>query len=1068
MAARQNLSLVAHGQTTIKKLNARPDYAISIGGKIAGHIELKKPGKGVDPTKWPAKSHDRLQWEKIQVLPNLLYTDGQEWALFREGVQVGGTARLEGNLFGGVVAPADERFNQLIGQFLAWAPQRPGSLGDLVKRVAGLCTLLRDEVRERLDREAREEAGLAFSVLADDWKNLLFPDATPGAFADQYAQTLTFALLLARVEGIDLENQSLAEVARKLGKSHSLMGKALAVLTDDALDDLRGVVGVLVQVVSAVDPALFEDQTGDAYLHFYEGFLGAYDPQLRQETGTYYTPNEVVRFMVRFTDQVLRTSLGQEKGFGSDDVTVVDPATGTGTFLINIVDHVAKEVEREQGEGGKPGLLRKLANRLIGFEKQTGPYAVAELRLSHAFKAHGADIADNAVRLHVADTLDDPSVEQHLGFHYEAIAKHRRLANKVKTEEKVMVVIGNPPYRKGARRAGLGRWVDAGNENSGGGILDRFRTRGGSVGYALDNLYVYFWAWATWKVFDQITKEGAPDSPSGVVTFITNAGYLDSEGAAGMRKYLRKAADEGWIIGLSPEGRLSNTSTRVFEAMKEEVCIGIFVRKGEPDPEIPAIIHRLDVPRGRREQKFAWLEGLTIDGHEDGSDWEVCASGWGEPFQPSAGDEWEDMPPLDALMPWNTQGNKNNRTWPVSPSPDVLRKRWKRLIKAPKSRQAALMKATGDRYPDKLEQPLPGQVWREPLSQESDDTPTLVRYGRMTFDRQWIIADRRVIDRPRPSLWFVQGANQVYLSELHTESGRTGPALGFTSLIPDTHHFKGTEGGRIIPLYRDSQALQPNVTPVLLPALAQVLGSSVTVEDLLSYIAGIAGHAGYTLRYKDELTRGVHIPITRDPDLWNRVVSVGRRVLWIHTYGERFTDPEAARPRKAPRLADAVRPKCLTPIGEGPDGMPETIFYDEGTCTLQVGTGKIAPVSPSVWSYQIGGVQVVRKWFNFRKRNPDVEWQTELNDEVQETWPPEYTTELLDLLNVLGCLVELEAEQAELLDAVADGDLVGVKELESLGVLPVPPSATKEPKVPRIPRPKPGSTGNQGAFDFTG
>ncbi|WP_327304548.1 N-6 DNA methylase [Streptomyces sp. NBC_01298] len=1070
MASRQNVGLIAHGQHKIKKLNARPDFAISVGGKVIGHVELKAPGKGVDPTKWATSSHDHEQWTKIKVLPNLLYTDGYDWALYRGGVQIGAAARLVGDFDrgSGSFTPADDRFEQLIALFLGWVPAKPSSLSDLVKRVAGLCALLRDEVRERLAREARGETTQAFTVLAENWRDLLFPDATPESFADQYAQTLTFALLLARIEGIDLEDLPLAEAARKLGKSHSLMGKALAVLTDDALDDLRGVVGIMVQVISKVDSDLFKDDSGDAYLHFYEGFLSAYDPQLRQKTGTYYTPNEIVSFMVDFTDKILRERLGQSKGFGSEDVTVVDPATGTGTFLINVINRVAKDIEREYDSGLKPGLLRKLAGRLIGFEKQTGPYAVAELRLSHAFKAHQTEVADNAIRLHVADTLDDPAVEQHLGFIYDAIAQHRRAANKIKAEEKVMVVIGNPPYLKGAKAAGQGKWISEGGGNNLPPILNRFRAPDiGRTGYALDNLYVYFWAWATWKVFDQVmATTGEPNAPSGVIAFITNAGFLDSKGAAGMRRYLRKSADEGWIIGLTPEGPYSKARTRVFPLVKREVCIAIFVRRGDPDPDTPAVVRRLDAPQGHRDEKFAWLGDLGLDGHEDGSPWQTCSDALTDPFQPAASEDWSNMPSLDELLPWASSGNKNNRSWPVSPSEEILNKRWKMLIKAPKNRKAALMKSTGDRHPDKLEQPLPGGEWQGILAEEKNEIPQVERYGRMTFDRQYLVADRRVIDRPRPSLFFVQSNRQVFLSELHTESGRPGPAVSFTNLIPDMHHFKGTEGGRVMPLYRDPLSQQPNVTPSLVATLSSVLGVSVTPEDLLAYIAGSASHSGYTERYQQQLSaRGVHIPLTRNPALWQEVVEIGKRVIWLHTYGERYVDAKAGRPRAEPRLPEGQRPKNPEAIGESPHGFPESLTYDANNQALVLGGGTITPVAPEVWEYRIGGVQVVRKWFGFRKLNPDVERQTPLNDVVPQEWPADYTIELLNLLNVLGLLAALEPEQARLLRAIAEGPLIGVDELTQRSVLPIPESAKKEPKVPRVPHPKPGD-GHQETIDF--
>ncbi len=1072
MAKRQHLKLVAHGQSRIERLKVRPDFAISTGGRTIGHVELKKPGKGVDPQRWPTRSHDRQQWEKLKALPNVLYCDGYDWAIYRFGVQVGPTGHLTGDLMAGTrpLRALDDRFERAISIFLTPAAVTLGSIGELVKRIAGICALLRDEVTERLTREEYGEAPAAFSVLADNWKDLLFPDALPAEFADHYSQTLTFAVLLAQLEGIDLGRLSLPDVAGRLGKRHSLMGKALAVLTDEALDDLRGVIDSLIDVVSAVDPEMFKDASGDAYLHFYEGFLSAYDPELRQRTGTYYTPNEVVRFMVRFTDEILRHRLEQADGFGSEEVTVVDPAMGTGTFLINIIDHVAKDLALKHGDVLKSGLLRELSGRIIGLEKQTGPYAVAELRVHHAFKAHQTDVTRQAPRLLVADTLDDPTVEHHLGLMYEAIARHRRLANHVKAEEKVMVVIGNPPYLRGARKSGVGRWIAEGNHNNRGAVLSRFHPEdNGRIGYALDNLYIYFWAWSTWKVFDQVTASGAPHAPSGIVALITNSGYLDSEGTAGMRRYLREAADEGWIVGLSPEGPYSDARTRVFQAVKREVCIAVFVRRGSPAPQRPARVWRLDVPAGSREEKFGWLDGLGIRGHRDGAAWVPCATEWTAPFRALAAPEWTAMPAVDALLPWTSSGNKNNRNWPVSPSREVLLERWRTLVRAPVASKASLLKSTRDRRPDKLEQPLPGQQWRSTLADERDYVPVLAPYGRMAFDRQWIIADRRVIDFPRPALWFAHSDDrQVYLTELHTEAGREGPAVAFTALIPDMHHFKGTEGGRVAPLYRHAELAQPNVTPGLVGALGRLLGMAVTAEDIFAYIAGVAGHSGYTEYFAEHLqTPGAHIPLTADASLWAQVTEAGRRVIWLHTYGQRFASPRSGRPHgHAPRLGSADEPVCNVAIGEHGSGLPESISYAVKTRTLTVGDGIICPVSPEAWEYRIGGVQVIRKWFSFRKRRPDVERQTPLNDILPAAWPAQWTVELLDLINVLGLLVAMEPEQGKLLKAVMAGPLITADDLTAQGVLPVPPSASKEPKVPRAARPTSPAQGVQETLDF--
>ncbi|QKZ18138.1 hypothetical protein HUT05_12700 [Streptomyces chartreusis] len=315
-------------------------------------------------------------------------------------------------------------------------------------------------------------------------------------------------------------------------------------------------------------------------------------------------------------------------------------------------------------------------------------------------------------------------------------------------------------------------------------------------------------------------------------------------------------------------------------------------------------------------------------------------------------------------------------------------------------------------------------------------------------------------------MWFAHNdQRQIYLSELHTESGRPGPAVSFTALLPDIHHFKGTEGGRVAPLYRHPHQAEPNVTPGLLRLLTKTHGMPVTPEDLFAYIAGTAGHSGYTRRFTANLAeRGARIPITRDPALWAEVVEVGMRTVWIHTYGQRFASHHDSSPGSIPRLPPDEQPECVVMIGEG-DGLPEDISYDAATRTLTVGTGCIRPVAPEVWDYRIGGVQVIRKWFSFRKRNPDVERQTPLNDILPATWPARWTVDLLALINALGLLVALEPRQALLLDAVSSGPLITTDDLRREGILPVPAYATKEPKLPRKSRRTPGS--GQQSLDFS-
>lgn len=185
--------------------------------------------------------------------------------------------------------------------------------------------------------------------------------------------------------------------------------------------------------------------------------------------------------------------------------------------------------------------------------------------------------------------------------------------------------------------------------------------------------------------------------------------------------------------------------------------------------------------------------------------------------------------------------------------------------------------------------------------------------------------------------------------------------------------------------------------------------------------------------------------MTADPSLWQEGVHLGRTVLWLHTYGERFIDSAEGRPEGPPRLPTDRKPQVTNTIPDTEDGMPRDISYDPATQSLHVGTGRIRPVPLRVWDYEISGMKVVRKWFDYRKKNPRVRWSSPLDDDHAQRWPPGFTSEFLNLLNVLALCTDLEPQQANLLDRVCSGQLITVAELECAHVLPVPARVTQPP-----------------------
>lgn len=372
--------IVCTGETKLAGRLGRPDYAVHAANVLVGYVELKAPGLGANPNHF--RGHSRDQWKRFSAIPNLIYCDGNEWGLYRNGQTVRPIVRLSGDVATdgkNAAVPGDAKdLLGLLTDFLSWQPLMPTTakgeidLKGLSGLLAPLCRMLREDVKDAL-----EDSHSPLVQLARDWRHLLFPDASDEQFADAYAQTVTFALLLARSEGAEPLTLPTAEAG--LAAEHTLLSRALQVLTDPhAQAEISASLNLLVRVLGAVPPAALIGPK-DPWLYFYEDFLAAYDPKLRKDIGAYYTPVEVVRCQVRLIDDLLTKRLGKPLGFVDRDVVTLDPAVGTGTYLLGVIEHALRKVESQQGAGAVPGQATGLAENLYGFEILVGPFAVAEL-----------------------------------------------------------------------------------------------------------------------------------------------------------------------------------------------------------------------------------------------------------------------------------------------------------------------------------------------------------------------------------------------------------------------------------------------------------------------------------------------------------------------------------------------------------------------------------------------------------------------------------------------------------------------------------------------------------------
>ncbi len=672
-------TVVLIGESSVRELKTRPDFAVTKQNLLVGFIELKAPGKGADPRRFD-EPHDREQWQKLKLLPNLLYTDGNSFSLWQDGLLRGEIVRLEGSVeSAGAALRAPAGLLRLFTDFLTWDPIPPRSAPQLAEISARLCRLLRDEVIEQM-----ELGSAALTSLAADWRRTLFPDASNETFADGYAQAVTFGLLMARAQGIVL-TAGLDQVSRALRQTNVLIGTALRVLTDDVDNQatLKTSLDTLTRVLDVVHWPTISKGSPEAWLYFYEGFLSVYDNALRKKTGSYYTPPEIVTAMVRLVDEVLRDErrFGVAEGLASQYVTLADPAMGTGTFLLGVLRRIANRIEEDQGKGAVPAIIRAALGRLIGFEIQFGSFAVAQLRLTaevlDLLNANTAEPEHIDLRLFLTDTLGNPNEEhEYIPHVLSPLAASRRSANQIKRAEPITVVIGNPPYRERAR--GRGGWVESGTAIMPAPLRAWIPPVEWGVSAHvkhLRNLYIYFWRWATWKVFGGsiVTPNAPPATPQrGVVCFITVAGFLNGPGFEKMRSDLRRDADEIWVIDCSPEGHQPPVASRVFQAVQQPVCIVLAVRLAGCDPDAPARVRFRSLPVGTRDDKFAAISAVTLD--SDG--WADCPSDWRDPFLPGATGEWDTFPALADFFVYNGSGVMPGRTWVIAPDKVSLARRW--------------------------------------------------------------------------------------------------------------------------------------------------------------------------------------------------------------------------------------------------------------------------------------------------------------------------------------------------------------------------------------------------------
>lgn len=942
---------------------------------------------------------------------------------------------------------------------------RPGAAIRNAKALAERMASVAHDVRQRVESmmESPDE-GEPLLALFEEVREQLVADLDVNRFADICAQTLVYGLLSSRVT--DPTGFGASPVLAVVPLANPFLDAFFERIHDrlyDAEDDDG--LAALIADLRATDVEAIVDQFGattrgaDPVIHFYEEFLKAYDPGLRAEAGAFYTPQPVVQYMVRSVDEALRVRLllpdgladgstwGEMTGrLGIDTpadadpaepfLRVLDPATGTGTFLVELMRQARTAF---LDGGGSPGdwserLAQSVLPAIAAFELMPGPYAIAHLKI--AMEAHAESVAEASPTILLTDALEHPDETGDQAVFdplQDPVAFEGAIADQIKVGPPFPVILGNPPYRR-LTRGEAGGWVVHGSDSRGRSLFDEIAERANeSVKFSevasLYNLYVYFWRWALWLAFER-----RPEAP-GVLCFITASSWLRGGAFIGLREQMLRDCDEIWITDLGGEAQGAHPEENVFD-IQTPVAIAMLVRSGTEDGATPARVFYRRIT-GSREDKLAVLEAGPPTPESDA--WTPIDTGTSDTFVPqTVSDDWLAMPAVQDIFPWQQPGGMLNRTWTVAPRADVLEARWREFMADPTPAVRAKL------FPDptsgrKVATTVQG---RTPLADEPTNAPApeVALYGWRPFDRQLTFADPRLAALERPSLWQSLGDHQLFLTTLVIIPIGPGPSLVAYTDVPDKAAFRGSYGGKdIMPLYRTADRSQPNLPAGLQHALCNLIGlpEQPSPEDVASYVFALLSAPAYEERFATELVERVaRVPITAVPNLWNEAVELGRSLLVAATNGRwnplgaPMAFPNTCEWRSEPTSAPAT---------------PKAIRYDRDAGVLTVGDGALHDVSAAVWDYSVSGWPVVRRWLESRTASGRGRKSSDLDDIRFTDWLPEWSAELTSLVARLQFIVDAHSREADLLARIVASPLIPGSDL--------PEPTEEERKVPATERP---------------
>ena len=982
-----------------------PDYIITRNDLPVGYIEAKDINLDL--------RHKTLQEQFNRyrsALDNLIITDYLYFKFYREGKLVA-HIRLADALMGQIQPHPQQfaEFARLIENFAGYPGQTINSPATLARMMAAKARMMADVIAKALEQDAKSDETSELENYLQGFHEHLLHDLDEKTFADLYAQTLAYGMFAARLYDTTPETFDRSEAARLLPKSNPFLRNLFTTISGERLDArIIWIVDALADIFRVADIADIlknfgkATQTADPFIHFYETFLSEYDPKLREINGVWYTPQAAVQFIVRATDHALKNHLDipqglrdnskttikiqvpaakQTKGGGRKTVSadkeihrlqILDPATGTGTFLAEIIRHIHQSYAAQQGLW-QSYAEQDLIPRLNGFELMMASYAVAHLKLDLVLQETGYRQPEKPRRFNVflADSLEEHHPDTNTLF-AQWLAAEANEANAVKRDTPVMVVLGNPPYYGESQNKGA--WImdlmeDYKQEPDGSGRLKERNSKW------LNNDYIKFIRAAQ----HYIAKNG-----SGILAYINSNSYLDGLIHRGMRHNLIQTYDHIYILNLHGNSKKGETAPdggrdeNVFD-ITEGVCINLFVKTpAKKQKGASAQIHYCDL-YGRRQDKYAFLQGETLDGIQ----WQT--------FQPQAPDYFFVPQQTDnETREGYLKGIELDKLFPVN-SAGVITAKDSVLVAENKK---SLLEQVSDYYGIEADEDYARKISYRP------------------FDTRWVYFDTDKVERSREKVMqhFTGKDNIGLMLNRQIEKGEFTHCFLYQHIC-DGHSLSVKEINYVFPLYlypeqgslNNGFACRPNIDPAQLHTLCKQTGlayrpepdaeaqtqpqsslrpkevpvgktskaktdaadsnaaqpDSFTPETLLDYIYAVLHSPAYRRRYAEFLKSGFpRIPNPENRSEFLRLAAIGSELRQWHTlqhpkadiacFITAFDSPEPDMQVDKPRY---------TPDSDPPE--TGSVYWNKTTC--------IRKVPAAAWQFYIGGYQPAQKWLKDRK-----------------------------------------------------------------------------------------------------